>query len=844
MAVYTEFDNAFNLLNIREEERLHYAELLRKLDTPQDLKFIQGVLKNFVDAYLGAWLEDISISDELVSQTHHSLNLAKSLFLHIQDYPNLEAMMRDPAIKALSELMWGKLTKNPLYPLHYLLNDENPDFYKWLRQVLFIIPLLVREKTRAEERLQHYEYEDLSVFFREMTEDDIAIRWLKEKDCSTCRNLKEFIGWLYEYRLYYRRQQKITLSDLSLKGRKSSSDLTQNAIAVYHQITECIRILEIPLGYEKRRRAGGSRSPGDNRSSPELISLHGVTALEGDAIVQIETLPDEQDNDNVLYSILQTQLDDEHIHAGEEVYEQQQSEIYIFAEHEPLESYITAFHGRRLSKAVIRKLERQHQYLTTDRHCLSNAEVYQLLTWCRQDKSDYKTAEAAMVIATSFFTACLPVKLQAAVDSLYLDGYPKLSLEVSVIALPVFSVLYAPSFEKTDPEEELLIETQSNSDKRNGLHLPMPDELQRAFAQHSSYSGYLWDKSGRPLLQSEFCRPDQTLQKFIYAQTGMDITTHKIANHLFLRACSMFGSACATFMFGRPAPGSQARLYYTSLPASLIQQRYRELINRVMQDAGLDTSTLFDKSVLEQEFKIGCRNAPEQSHYKHLLSGLYNELQILRKNLLGTDWITFHNRYTAYCIIAQGLLTGLRPTHSGFIPLHQMLLDAKVAIIRDKDTADEYHTRTIPLHPVAIKIAEAYSAHIHAVLGRLHRVGLLKQWQFMGQPTPFFFTNAKRLDDSYKVALMPFRPRLLSQEVEPYFTLPPNSNRKLLRSLFETKTVPSLSIDAFLGHGNLGETFWHQHNTLSLNDIRLTLFPHLDDLIKSINIQVIQGISV
>lgn len=835
--IHTEFDAAFNRLDIKDEERLHYAELLRQLDTPYDLKFINAVLKNFIETYADVWLEDICMNDELVSYTHHALNLATSLLTQIQRYPEYKEFARAPNTKELSALMRGELTKNPLYSLHYLLNYDNADFFRWLRQVLFVIPLLVQDKNHDEERLKPYEYGELSVFFRQMTESDIAISWLKEKDCSTCRNLRSFVSWLYEYRYYFRKQQKLSISDLDSKGMKSSSDPIQHAVAVYHQISDCIRILEIPLGHEKKRRASDPRGSED-RQSPTLIPLHGVTALEGDAIVQIETLPDEQDNNNVLYSILQTQLDEEHIQAGEEIYEQQQDETYIFAEHEPMESYIAAFHGRRLSKAVMRKLERQHQYLATDRHSLSNAQIYQLLTWCKKEKRDYTTAEAAMVAATAFFTASPPKKLLDTTDSVRVNGYPKLSLSTSSMVLPAFSVLYASSGTESDEEDELL----ANSAERRELHLPMPDALHQAFAQHSDQSGFLWEQTHKPLQQSKFCLHDSALQEFIRAQTGLDITAHQIANHLFLRACAMFGSACATLMFNRPAPGSQARLYYTSLPTPLIQQRYRELTHKVMQDAGLDSWQCTPAPVKDRAFLIGCRDAPDESQYRYLLSSLCNELQTLRKNLLSTDWLRFHNRYTAYCIIVQGLLTGVRPTHDGFIPLGRMLLDAKVAIVRDKDSADEYHTRTIPLHPVAIKIAEVYNDHMHAMLGRLHRIGLLKQWHSAGQPEPFFFTNTKTLDDSYKVAIMPFRPRLLSQEIEPYFTLPPNSNRKLLRSLFEIKAVPSLCIDALLGHGNLGETFWHQHNTLSLNDIRLTLFPHLDELVKSLDIKLLQGI--
>lgn len=228
--------------------------------------------------------------------------------------------------------------------------------------------------------------------------------------------------------------------------------------------------------------------------------------------------------------------------------------------------------------------------------------------------------------------------------------------------------------------------------------------------------------------------------------------------------------------------------------------------------------------------------------YRTLLDGLKNDLATLSKNDLSPDWVRFHNRFTAYCVVAQGLLTGIRPTHSGFINYADMLLEARVAVVRDKDSADEYHTRTIPLHPVAIKIAKAYKEHIEAIAGRLHRIGMLTQWHAANCPTPFFFTNTQNLDNRYKVAIMPFKPSLLSQELQPHFNLPPNSNRKLLRSELERKAVPAMCIDALLGHANLGETLWHPHATLSLEDVRQTLLPHLNELVTSLSIQVLPGV--
>lgn len=842
----TEYDTFFEALGISEDAKLDYAQILRHLHTPKNLRHLKKVLERFLETYSDAWLEDIRIDGMLVDYTHNALNTARSLLATAQNLPTshhfhcniIKRLSKkgprtqrtkqspDASKVKLYKTLRGTFKSNPYYSLHFLLNTENADFFKWLRQILFVIPMIVKDKVEDEEKLKSYEPVFLGLFFREMTEREEALAWLSEKDCSQCNNLKSFVGWLYEYRYYFRRRHDLSFTDLKEKGIKKSEDQKLNAIALYHEISKCIKILEIPLGYRKQRRTTITRGPTE-RPPSTLVPLYGVTALEGDVIVQLETLPEETDNNNVLYSIVQVQLEDELVQAGEEVFEQQQDEMYIFADQEPMESYVVAFHARRLSKAIMRRIERQHQYLSTSLQCLSNSQVHQLLISTQKETDNWKTMEAALVACICFFTARKP-------EQITYDSASDFSSETATIKLPAFTIQYANSIA---PASILDNESLQDSSVRPALILPMPEILLNSLIRYErNYPGF-----GKFLELGEFCRQNSDFQNFLPDYENLHITPQQLANHLFIKACAMFGSACATLMFNRPAPGSQARLYYTSLSAAVLEQRYRQLVIQVLNDAGIETATFTNSEVIKQDTVLGCRQAPTLASYRTLLDGLKNDLATLSKNDLSPDWVRFHNRFTAYCVVAQGLLTGIRPTHSGFINYADMLLEARVAVVRDKDSADEYHTRTIPLHPVAIKIAKAYKEHIEAIAGRLHRIGMLTQWHAANCPTPFFFTNTQNLDNRYKVAIMPFKPSLLSQELQLHFNLPPNSNRKLLRSELERKAVPAICIDALLGHANLGETLWHPHATLSLEDVRQTLLPHLDELVTSLGIQALTG---
>lgn len=821
----TEFDQAFEEIGIVGDTKKLYAEFLSHIDTPADLKCLSQVLKNFLETFEHGWLDELSLNAVATTKTNRWLSLANDLLERIQK-------QHIPARKVTSEKvkknLYGTLTKNPLYQIYYISNINNPYFYKWLRQVIFIMPFAVN---MHDFDFKEYEFRNLGIFFREFTEQEESVLWLQQQNCVSCEDISIFIDWIYSYRSFFREYHKLSISELERTGQKSSSNPRAHAIARYREISKNIEVLEILIGYQKNRRATYGRR-GGHRAIREVAALHGVTALESDILVQIETFSESADS--MLFSLLQPKLDQKMIDAGEEIYEQQSDIAYIFADSEPLEAYISAFHGRKLSKSIIRRIERQHQYLVSQ-NPLSNEDIYKILNWCRKPKSMQFENELAFYVVGIFFYSLPFEKIYRCVTNIYEGNSVNIDLKTRSFAFEVFKVQYA-----SDDD------TQSNL---NYLHLPIPisfeepllfyyEILDKYHSSDDEYDCYMNPVSSQKLViynKIEF----ETALKEVF---GIEITEYQLSTYMFHRACSMYGPTCATLLFNRAAPGSQARLYYTALPASLLQNRFKQLVERVLQDTNLKDHVAFGNELPHPEFQIGCRDLATEDDYQQLLTALINRLNELRSQSLTNQWVLFHNLFTAYCVVAQGLLTGVRPTHQGFITTKQIIYAAKVAVVRDKDTEDEYHTRTIPLHPVAIKIAESYQSHMDSMLGRLHRIGLLKRWQGSGGPEPFFFTNTDSLDDSYNLSLISFKPTMQLNTLKPFFSKPANSNRKFLRSFFERKGVSPYCIDALLGHGNLGEKIWHQHGTLSLEDVRKTLNPYFDQIVHDLGIVVVQGL--
>lgn len=821
-----------------DEEIIKFSSLLTEIDAPNSLDGLIGVLKNIRAAFDDTWMDDIHRDTELTKRIQYLLEASDSLLSVIRNNGNPKKYKRSNEKTELSELFRGSLTDYPFYPVFYLINRKNASFFKWTRHVLLMLKYLVRDKNDDTERFKEYEFNLLSVFFRRLTVNTTAITWLEMMDCRKCQNLSEFIGYLYNYRAFYKKTNNLNYTSLLSQGSLSSESKLDNAIYLYHEITNCINILEIPLGRRKKRKQI-TKIKRNHANPKESINSHGVTELERDVIVQIESLANGTKDDEV-YSIQQVSMSDDIDDVGEEIFEQQHEQLYVFTDHEPVEAYIAAFHGKRVAKGVIKRIERQHHYLKTENRTLSNIEVNRILNFCLSPKEDSDKLFAAFYLVMIFFSGQKEHDLSNT-DVSYLDtakSYPHVNLSNNTFVMPAFQIQYS-----SDSNHECLVKYSEF------LHLPLPKVLSDIAEELLESYYYLFSGS---LFRTSATHIDK-----VEKELGIKSIRSKIENHLFLRACAMFGSACATLMFNRPAPGSQARLYYTALSISVLQTRYRKLIEAISLEVGILIP--FCNTTDSDEFNytyIGCRDLPIFGQYHQLVSGIKNKLAYLKKLLPHSittkldernNWtldplMQFHNLYTAYCIVCQGLLSGIRPTHDGFINLSEILADSKVAIIRDKDSADEFHTRTLPLHQYAIKIAQMYRNHLMSMLSHLHRLDLLRKWQELGCPEPFFFTASNIKNGSVKVTVSSYRPYIYNQQTSDFFKLPANSNRKFLRSYFEFKNINPIFIDAFLGHSNIGESQWHVFSTLSINDIREEIEPVLDEIRKSLGIKALQGI--
>ncbi|CAN0296248.1 unnamed protein product, partial [Chrysoparadoxa australica] len=117
---------------------------------------------------------------------------------------------------------------------------------------------------------------------------------------------------------------------------------------------------------------------------------------------------------------------------------------------------------------------------------------------------------------------------------------------------------------------------------------------------------------------------------------------------------------------------------------------------------------------------LGARYCPTSVALKQIVEEIGAKVEFWRASL-GLEneaWVELHNWFTVFCSIIQAVLVGARGVTEPLLSPAKITTDG-VAIFRDKDGSDQFHTRSIQLHPMAWEVTKRYERHRHRILVRL-----------------------------------------------------------------------------------------------------------------------------
>lgn len=314
-------------------------------------------------------------------------------------------------------------------------------------------------------------------------------------------------------------------------------------------------------------------------------------------------------------------------------------------------------------------------------------------------------------------------------------------------------------------------------------------------------------------------------------------TLERVERSLLYKAAGRYEPVQASYLFGNLINSASARTFYTSLSLKYYREIYASICQDVLQALSLGAPAPIVTEEHEENF-LGARYCPKADALKQVFDEIGEKVELSRAHVgvIEGAWIEFHNWYTVFCSVIQAVLIGARGIREPLLPPAKITPDG-IAIFRDKDTADQFHTRSIKLHPLAWELTKRYERHRRRVLVRLALVNHGTFALLAAEKSPWSFL----LDP--QAGLVEVRPSTISNYLQEATNLPFNSCRKYLRTRLVELDVSPDAIDALLGHASFGEQVWGKFSSIGSLELYREQKQGLDSIIQELALRPCSGLS-
>lgn len=621
-----------------------------------------------------------------------------------------------------------------------------------------------------------------------------------------------------------------------IESEETQNEIQNNAYAAnkLRNAKEALRYLKLLSGRSVIRRhyTGESRLV-ENRNS---LGVRGFASLSDVAFVRYLTLPDEDELFETghvqtfdSFDLSESELDELEAQGVEPAeFESKYQFAWFLDILSPL--YAQQFRAKIARQGQISRIQRHNQYLPSSVNLINQVEVNKLLKYLENYHVVDREQAALILLIYIMLLTSSPFE-RAKLFTMFVDKEDHAIFDDGIGYYLVSNEWFVPRLRLPFTTKESRFSSALIPAER--IELPVHSNRVKELIEHFFKSD---KKLSKPLLKMSVSKAQVT--KFLRA-VDTRFTPAKISNFLILRLATSTSISVAGYLFNRALPGSLARYYYSSHSPFEYQKIYKELVQKALPQGNVvelaHGFTEIPSSKPPNGF--GARYVPSSE-------GVRKTIEMMAKELCGNwvytkkqGFIEFHNLFTVYCIFAQSLLTGVRAVIDPFIG-SKMLIDASgLAVFRDKDTEDQFHSRILPLHPLAIRICDEYERHRQIVFEKMLLLNpvfcrseiLKRDTTFLIQPETF--------------AVVETRPSNIKSVLKAFNDLPINSNRKFLRSFLEREGLISEAIDAALGHASIGEPIGDSMSTFSFVDFKNQLFPALDKLIDEVGLRLLKGLA-
>ncbi len=276
----------------------------------------------------------------------------------------------------------------------------------------------------------------------------------------------------------------------------------------------------------------------------------------------------------------------------------------------------------------------------------------------------------------------------------------------------------------------------------------------------------------------------------------------------------------------------RAALSYTRVTHSMLQQCYQHqlvqwfsLVPHDITFSELSSGDAYGSPLRIPDTKL--------TAYFHFLQ---TELTLLR-HFSRADPAEFHNTFVCYCYLVWSLCTGLRPVDRPFGFNTQINPITGAVWIDDKDIRNGSSSRIIYFTYIALQQYQMYISHLQE-LSR-HFASLKPQWSqrcdaaIKGEaPLLFVMDKYNRVNDAEQKKIKPYLKKV--------WPLQANWARHHLRSILTEQSFLGATIDAWMGHQEVGEEFEGTYSGAGYTDLK-PIRDWLNEYMQSLQIKVIPG---
>lgn len=366
---------------------------------------------------------------------------------------------------------------------------------------------------------------------------------------------------------------------------------------------------------------------------------------------------------------------------------------------------------------------------------------------------------------------------------------------------------------------------------QNHIDLPLPDYLVNLLNEYLGHLQHGEEMALFPVSASELlasCR--QALGKLGHKR----LSFKRVQNYMTRKLALLPGSdhAVASLAQGRSNIFlAQTPVHYASFEADTLQRLCRLAWVHTAREAGRE-SQLNETFPAKCSRYVGTPLRPNLATVQNLIAAVKTFLTANARINSLAELVEYHNAYVLYTFLVTAYCTGYRAVTSPFVSKNMYDPTTGFCVIRDKSSADFYHSRLVWLPELCIKQLESYYLHLETIK-KCSALPIIETSRKDG--IYFFLTPDGRRET--------VRPANLKTHLAKFgFHLPVNVSRHFLKSELQENGCPSEIVEILLGHWRLGQEGWAPTSALHPWDFKSELARHLPPLMNRLGLTPLEGL--